>query len=156
MQQSRTLYTHSADETEALGERLGQHLVSGAVLCLSGELGAGKTCLTRGLARGWGALELPTSPTFTLINEYRRIKDSQRFYHMDCYRLSGAVEAQNTALDDILDTAGVLVIEWPERISEALPEDRLWVKIEDRGSDNRALVFTASGRQAAALLNLLD
>ncbi len=144
--------TRAAEDSERLGERLGALLAAGDVLCLCGTLGAGKTCLARGLARGWGALEQPTSPTFTLVNEYHRRADRQRFYHMDAYRLSGAVEAQTTALDDILGAAGVLVVEWPERIEAALPAERLWVDIRVTGGDSREFVFTATGPRARTLL----
>ena len=147
-----TLTTHSAEETELLGERLGACLRSGDLVCLAGDLGAGKTCLARGLARGWGALERATSPTFTLVNEYRRAVDSQRFFHMDCYRLSDVAEAQTTALDDILDASGVVVIEWPERIESALPPERLWIRIVDIGGSSRELILQASGERAAAFL----
>ncbi len=151
-----TLYTHDPRETEHLGERLGRLLLPGDVLCLSGNLGTGKTCLVRGLARGWGASQLATSPTFTLVNEYRRTRDEQRFYHMDCYRLSGAVEAQTTALDDILDAPGVLVIEWPERIALALPQDCLWIEIRDLGGDDREFRLTARGARGEVLLRALS
>lgn len=150
------LYTHAPHETEHLGEHIGRLLLPGDVLCLCGDLGTGKTCLTRGLARGWGATQPATSPTFTLVNEYRRPHDAQRFYHMDCYRLSGPVEAQTTALDDILDASGVLVIEWPERIAPALPQDCLWIEIRDLGGDDREFRITARGARGAALLRALS
>src|SRR5512139_771414 len=85
-----TLVTHSPEATEALGERLGVRLLPGDVIALSGELGAGKTCFVRGLARGWGAMERPTSPTFTLINLYHRQADAVQMAHVDCYRLENA------------------------------------------------------------------
>ncbi len=147
--------THAPEETERVGERLGALLQAGDVICLSGRLGAGKTCLTRGLARGWGAVERPTSPTFTLINEYQRSQDSQRFYHMDGYRLSGAVEAQTTGVEDVLDAPGVLVVEWPERIEEALPAERLWIDIRDEGGDDRLLIIQGTGKRPAELVEAL-
>lgn len=153
---SLILYTHAPQETEHLGERIGRLLLPGDVLCLSGDLGTGKTCLVRGLAHGWGASQPTTSPTFTLVNEYRRARDGQRFYHMDCYRLSGPVEAQTTALDDILDAPGVLVIEWPERIASVLPQDCLWISIRDLGGDDREFHITARGARGAALLRALS
>jgi tRNA threonylcarbamoyladenosine biosynthesis protein TsaE len=146
-----TLITHAPAETEQLGERIGARLRAGDLLCLAGELGAGKTCLTRGLARGWGAVERPTSPTFTLVNEYRRA-DGARMYHVDCYRLSGEADAWTTGLDDLFDQ-GVVVIEWPERIGGALPAARLWVAIDDLGGDNRRFVFSASGERAGELID---
>ena len=150
-----TLNTYSAAETESLGERLGALLQAGDVLCLSGPLGAGKTCLTRGLAHGWGAMEKPTSPTFTLINEYRRATDSQRFYHVDCYRLKDAADALTTGLEDLFDAAGIIVIEWPERIEEVLPPARLWIQITDRGGEERQLDFLPAGERASQLVSYL-
>jgi tRNA threonylcarbamoyladenosine biosynthesis protein TsaE len=147
--------TESAGETEALGEKLGALLGAGDVVCLAGNLGAGKTCLVRGMARGWGTGEQATSPTFTLINEYRRSSETLRFYHMDGYRLSGEADALSTGLSDILDAQDILVIEWPENILDTLPDDRLWIAISDQGEDNRELVLTAGGPRASALLSKL-
>ena len=149
------LTTLSVDDTVHLGETLGRLLQSGDVLCLSGELGAGKTTLTRGMAQGWGAREHATSPTFTLVNEYTRTGDEQRFYHMDGYRLSGAVEAQTTAFEDIVDAPGVVVIEWPERIQGILPEERLWVDIARTGEDQRTFTLRPSGERAEELARAL-
>jgi tRNA threonylcarbamoyladenosine biosynthesis protein TsaE len=147
--------TESAGETETLGEQLGTLIGAGDIVCLAGSLGAGKTCLVRGMARGWGAGEQATSPTFTLINEYRRSDDVLRFYHMDSYRLSGAADALSTGLGDILDAQDILVIEWPENILDTLPDDRLWIAISDQGEDSRELVLTACGSRSAALLGRL-
>src|SRR5574341_968810 len=147
-----TLTTRSPHETERLGERLGKHLQSGDIVCLSGELGSGKTCFTRGLARGWGAVERPTSPTFTLINEYHRPGDALRLFHMDCYRLADADEAWTTGMEDVLDASGVLVIEWPERIAALLPPGRLWVVFRDMGEQTREIIFSAEGDRAVSLL----
>lgn len=148
----QTIQTSSPAETEAFGERLGSLLQSGDVLCLSGVLGAGKTALTRGLARGWGALERPTSPTFTLINEYHREADAQRFYHVDCYRLSGPLDAVTTGIEDIFDAPGAVVLEWPERIEEILPPRRLWIDIGVDSDNERTFTLRAEGERAADLL----
>ncbi len=147
-----TITTHSLAETERLGERLGAALRDGDLLCLSGPLGAGKTTLTRGLARGWGAVQRVTSPTFTLINEYRRPSDGERFFHVDCYRLSGPLDAMTTGLEDVLDAPGVVAIEWPERIAEMLPAERLWIALEDAGPGARRLTFRPDGARAAELV----
>lgn len=152
---SHDLTTMSVDETVGLGETLGRLLRTGDVLCLSGELGAGKTTLTRGMARAWGARENATSPTFTLVNEYTRSADAQRFYHMDGYRLSGAAEAQTTAFEDILDAPGVVVIEWPERIAGILPDDRLWIDITRTGEGQRTFSLMPSGDRATELAEAL-
>ena len=127
----------------------------GLVVLVGGAPGAGKTALTRGLARGWGALERVTSPTFTLINEYRRARDSERFYHVDAYRLSGAEEAVTTGLEDILDAPGVVVIEWPERIEPLLPAGRLWIDITAGGESERTFTLRPGGERAAQLVREL-
>jgi tRNA threonylcarbamoyladenosine biosynthesis protein TsaE len=150
------IVTHSPEETERLGETLGRCLQFGDVLCLSGELGAGKTCLVRGLARGWGAVDRPTSPTFTLINEYRRERDSHRFHHVDAYRLQDAEDAWSLGLEDVLDAEGVVVAEWAERIREALPAEALWVLIEDLGEDDRRFRLEPAGERAEALVKGLE
>lgn len=141
--------------TAALGEALGRLLAGGDVICLQGALGAGKTVLAQGIARGWGVTERVTSPTFTLMNEYERPSGVGRFYHLDCYRLSGAGEAWALGLDDVLDAAGVVVIEWPERIEAALPDWRLWVRLERTGEGQRHLTFLADGPRYAEVLAAL-
>jgi tRNA threonylcarbamoyladenosine biosynthesis protein TsaE len=157
LEDTRTLKitTHAAAETERLGQKLGSHLHSGDLLCLAGDLGVGKTCLARGLARGWGAVDPVTSPTFTLINEYRRPRDSQRFYHVDCYRLADEADAWTTGLEDVLDGRAVVVVEWPERIRSILPDERLWLQIRDLGGDSREFTLVAYGERAARLLDAL-
>ncbi|MGF1506429.1 MAG: tRNA (adenosine(37)-N6)-threonylcarbamoyltransferase complex ATPase subunit type 1 TsaE, partial [Anaerolineae bacterium] len=110
MEAQTMITTHSAQATRGLGQQIGGHLADGDAVCLSGELGAGKTHFIQGLAHGWGALEPVTSPTYTLLNTYTRQKDTQRFYHLDCYRLAGPEDAVTLAFDDILDAPGVLVI----------------------------------------------
>src|SRR5882724_1986861 len=82
------LTSHSVDETVQFGVRLGQRLLGGDVVCLSGDLGAGKTALASGIGKGWGALELVNSPTFVFVHEHRRTDDDVRLYHLDCYRLA--------------------------------------------------------------------
>jgi tRNA threonylcarbamoyladenosine biosynthesis protein TsaE len=146
------LTTRSPSDTEQLGKQIGAWLQGGDLLCLSGILGAGKTCLVRGLAQGWGAAERPTSPTFTLINEYQRAQDRQRFYHVDCYRLAGAADAWTTGLEDLFDASNVMVIEWPERILDALPAGRLWIAIRDLGETSREFTLSASGPRSLTLL----
>ena len=99
--------------------RLGGLLQPGDLICLQGELGAGKTTLVQGMAQGWGSLDAVSSPTFILVNEYRRPNGGQ-FFHMDAYRLESGLEAAELDLDLMLGE-GALVVEWPERISSVLP-----------------------------------
>ena len=144
--------SNSAAQTERLGVRLGELLKPGDLLCLEGDLGAGKTCLARGVSRGWGAIRSATSPTFTLVNEYARALDGLPLFHLDCYRLQGPQDAVAIGLDDMLDRPGVLMIEWPERIAPVLPPDRLWIAMRWASVTKRGLCFSAEGKRAGKLL----
>lgn len=142
-ERSLDFISHAPEQTVRLGVRLGERLAAGDVLCLSGELGSGKTTFASGIGRGWGALETVTSPTFVLVNEYRRA-DGQRLWHLDCYRLRSGAEAVAFGFDDLLAGQGVMLIEWPEHIREVLPPERLqlslrWVDAEKRGFRMEAL-----------------
>lgn len=142
--------SRSAEQTRRVGMRLGALLDSNDVICLSGDLGSGKTTFVQGLATGWGSLDPVTSPTFILVNLYRR-PDSGRLYHLDAYRLSGAVEAEELDLDAFLES-GPLVVEWADRIKEALPAEHLWVTLEWVSAEQRDLIFSAHGGRYQALL----
>ena len=136
--------SHSPEQTQRLGVRLGELIQSGDLVCLSGDLGSGKTTLAQGIARGWGSLDSVTSPTFILINEYQRA-DSAKLYHFDAFRLSGVAEAVALGLYDLLDGLGPVLIEWPERIEESLPDDRLWISLHWVDDMRRGLHFEAQG-----------
>ncbi len=151
-----TILSISPQQTEHLGEMLGRLLAAGDVICLSGPLGVGKTRLVHGLARGWGASERATSPTFALINVYHHPRRAETFYHVDCYRMSGPVDAQTAGLEDILDGEDIVVIEWPERIVGMLPHDVLWVELSDQGDDRRAITISARGERSAVLAQGLE
>jgi len=97
--------SHSPEQTQRLGVRLGELLKSGDVICLAGDLGSGKTTLAQGIARGWGALDPVTSPTFVIVNEYRRA-DGAALYHVDAFRLSGSQEAEVMGLREQLEDQG--------------------------------------------------
>src|SRR5664279_983686 len=126
---SRTLefFSRSPEQTRRLGMRLGSLLQVGDLVCLSGDLGAGKTTLVQGMAQGWGSLDPVSSPTFVLVNVYRR-PDGKSLRHLDAYRLQNAAEAEDLDLTLMLET-GALVVEWAERISAALPSDNISVKM---------------------------
>ena len=123
--------------------RLGGLLQPGDVICLQGELGAGKTTLVQGLAQGWGSLDPVTSPTFIIVNIYRRSEEGQLF-HMDAYRLDSAPEAAELDLDEML-AQGSLLVEWPERIQEILPGDCMWISFEYVAEENRQMLLNARG-----------
>ena len=150
--QTLDFVSNSAAQTERLGVRLGELLQPGDLICLAGDLGAGKTCLARGVSRGWGAARSATSPTFTLINEYPRAVDNLPLFHLDCYRLQKPEEAIHIGLDDILDQRGVVMIEWPERIEPVLPADRLWINLRWTAATKRGLRWQASGQRFVELL----
>jgi len=135
--------SHSPEQTRRIGMRLGALLNPGDVICLQGDLGAGKTTLVQGLAQGWGSLDPVSSPTFIIVNVYRR-PDESELYHLDTYRLESAPEAAMLDLDDMLD-AGPLIIEWPERIESILPAERLWLTLEHIDEEKRGILFKAQG-----------
>lgn len=120
--------SHNSAQTRHLGMRLGAHLQPGDVICLQGELGAGKTTFVQGLAAGWGSIDAVSSPTFVLVNVYRRV-DGAQIFHFDTYRVESAPEAEELDLDSMLNS-GALIIEWPERLSSVLPTERLWINLD--------------------------
>ncbi len=127
--------TNSAEETEQLGERIASKLKGMEVIALFGGLGMGKTAFTRGLARGLGADDVVSSPTFALVNEY---SGRVPVYHFDMYRVTSWEDLYSTGFFDYLDT-GVLIIEWSENIEGALPENALRITISRGESDNQRI-----------------
>lgn len=148
--------SRSIEQTQRIGARLGTLLRGGDVICLQGPLGSGKTSLTQGIGRGWGAQQRLVSPSFVLIREYTRAEDEQRLYHIDLYRVSGATEAWGLGLDDFLGNEyAVSVIEWAERAESLIPPDHLWIKfdfVEPGDPTRRHLCFSAHGSRHRALL----
>lgn len=121
-----TFLSLSSEETLELGKRLGKMLNPGDIVCLEGELGAGKTLLTKGIAAGMGIERPITSPTFTLINQY---PGKVPLYHFDVYRLEGSEELYEVGGEELLYGDGVSVIEWASRVEDILPRERLWIRI---------------------------
>lgn len=132
--------THSPDETEAVGEKLSKTLVGGEVIAFKGGLGAGKTCFTRGLARGLGFEGTVTSPTFALINEY--VGGRLPLYHFDMYRVCGWEDLYSTGFFDYIESGGVIAAEWSENIEAALPEDTIFVEITKKDENSRKINIT--------------
>ena len=151
-EQTLDFVSNSPVQTERLGVRLGELLQPGDLICLAGELGTGKTCLARGISRGWGALRSATSPSFTLIHEHPRASDGLALFHVDCYRLQTAAEALTVGLDDVLARPGVVMIEWPERVVSLLPPDWLWITLRWVAETKRGIRLEASGRRNIELL----
>ncbi len=153
---SLDLISRSVEQTVAFGRQLGQLLAPGDVICLSGELGAGKTALASGIGKGWGTPELVNSPTFVFVHEHRRPHDDRRLYHLDCYRLSSLDDAETVGIEDILSGDGVVLIEWPERIKALLPPERLWITLEilDETTERHITLQAESAHYAALLRDL--
>jgi tRNA threonylcarbamoyladenosine biosynthesis protein TsaE len=147
---SLEIISRSPEQTRRVGMRLGALLKPGDVVCLVGDLGAGKTTLVQGIAAGWGSLDPVCSPTFVLLNVYRRANGG-RLYHLDAYRISGAPEAEELDLDVFLEK-GPLVVEWAERIRPALPSDHLWTTLTWVDDSQRDLIFAAHGLRFQKML----
>ena len=150
-ERSLEFLSRSPEQTQRLGVRLGELLKPGDLVCLSGDLGSGKTTLAQGIARGWGSLDPVGSPTFVLINEYRRA-DSATMYHVDAFRLQGAAEAESLGLSELFENEGPVLVEWLERVEEALPSERIWVDLHWVEEFRRGLQFVASGIRYERLL----
>ena len=146
-------FSHSPDQTRRVGIHLGAFLKIGDVICLEGNLGSGKTTLAQGIAQGWGALDPASSPTYIIVNEYRRAGE-QRLFHMDTYRLSDAIEADFLDFDRMLEQ-GPIIIEWPERIRTILPEETLWIHLTHTGIEHRAMMFEPTGRRYIKIVDQL-
>jgi tRNA threonylcarbamoyladenosine biosynthesis protein TsaE len=142
--------TRSPEETVELGRKLGEQLAAGDVIALIGQLGAGKTQLTRGIAIGIGSAGRVTSPTFKLVNEY---DGRVRVYHIDAYRLHGADDLVALGCDEFFDGDGAAVVEWADLVAEALPDDRVRVDIAITGAASRRLTFSTTGPNAQRLID---
>ena len=146
-------FSRSPEQTRSIGMRLGGALQAGDVVCLQGNLGAGKTTFVQGIAKGWGSLDSVSSPTFIIVNVYRRADQSQLF-HMDAYRLDSTAEAEELDIDSML-SQGPLLIEWPERINGLVPNERLWVQLEHIDEEEREMKFKSSGQRYDGLLEII-
>ncbi len=144
-------FSRSPEQTRRIGMRLGSELKAGDVICLQGNLGAGKTTFVQGLAQGWGSIDAVSSPTFILVNEYRRANGAQIF-HLDAYRLESVPEAEELDLDSML-AEGVLVVEWPEKLDGLIPNDRLWINLEHVQEEHSQMRFNAHGKRYDDLLD---
>ena len=144
------LVSHGADQTRRLGNRLGELMEGGEVICLTGDLGTGKTCLVQGIGASLGVADRVTSPTFTLINEYRGGRLT--LYHVDLYRIVDAKAALAFGLDDYLYGEGVCAIEWAARVQEAWPEELLLVSLRHLDETKRGVTLRAYGARYRRLL----
>jgi tRNA threonylcarbamoyladenosine biosynthesis protein TsaE len=143
---SRIFHTQSEEDTIALGERLAAELPARAVVLLIGNLGAGKTTLTKGIVKGLGAAQPDevSSPTFTLIHEY-----SPSAYHVDLYRLDSPAQLATLGLEEIFDREAVVLIEWGEKFLERLPEERIEIRLRATGENSREIEISSRLRLTA-------
>ena len=130
--------SNSPLETEALGERLAAHLHPGDVIAYTGDLGAGKTAFTRGLARGLGVTDRVTSPTFTIVNEYEGGR--LPLFHFDLYRMDSPEELFDIGWEDYLARGGVCAVEWSEHAQDAFEEEPIWVDIRQGERDEQRII----------------
>ena len=139
----KTFTTHSPEETTELGRKLAAEIKLGSVVLLRGELGAGKTTMVKGIAEGFHAAEAEavTSPTFTLIHEYRG--SEMTVYHIDLYRIDTQRELDTLALDDLMDPKSILLIEWGEKFARFAKERDVEIALAHRGGDERVIVFSS-------------
>ena len=128
--------TNSPEETETLGAALGSRLAPGTVIAYQGDLGAGKTAFTRGVACGLGAKESVTSPTYTIVNEY--LSGKYPLFHFDMYRLASSDDLFDIGWEDYLDRGGICAVEWSENVADAM-DDAIIVTIEKLGEDSRRI-----------------
>lgn len=133
-----TFVTHSAEETIQLGKKIGSLLQPGAIIAMEGNLAAGKTTITKGIAESLGIEETITSPTFTLISEY---EGKMPLYHMDVYRLDSCEDFINLGVEDLMYGDGISIIEWSERVREELPKSTITLRLEVREDGGRDITL---------------
>lgn len=149
---SLEIISNSTEQTRKLGMKLGKLMAPGDIILLVGKLGAGKTCLTQGIARGMGIKEYTTSPTFVLVREY---PGKLPLYHIDLYRLDRIEEVAQLGLDDYIYGKGVCVVEWAEKGLSVLPDEHLLIEIQTVSSTKRKLSFVPLGKRYMEMLSKL-
>lgn len=142
--------SRSPTQTRRIGMRLGEMLQPGDVIGLEGNLGAGKTTMVQGIASGWGSYDSVSSPTYVLVNVYRRL-DRNQLFHLDAFRLENSEEAIDLDIDAMLDQ-GPLLVEWADRIKKALPENYLWINMRLINDEQRDFIVNARGDRHKNLL----
>jgi tRNA threonylcarbamoyladenosine biosynthesis protein TsaE len=143
-------FSRSPEQTRRVGMRLGAILKTGDVVGLVGDLGSGKTTFVQGIAAGWGSLDQVSSPTFVLINQYRRPIDGLLF-HLDAYRLANAIQAEELDLEPMLGQ-GPLLVEWADHIDGALPAERLWITMRWMAEEQRGMRISGQGKRYEKLV----
>jgi tRNA threonylcarbamoyladenosine biosynthesis protein TsaE len=142
-----SMRSHSTAETEALGARIAANLFPGAFIALYGELGAGKTALARGIGEGLGIADV-VSPTFTIVQEH---EGRLPLFHFDAYRLKDERELFDIGFEEYLLSGGVVLMEWPERVPDVLPEERLDIVLKGSADESRDILLLPYGKRYEAL-----
>jgi tRNA threonylcarbamoyladenosine biosynthesis protein TsaE len=142
--------SRSPNQTRRIGMRLGELLLPGDVIGLEGNLGAGKTTIAQGIASGWGSYDSVSSPTYVLVNVYRRL-DQNQLFHLDAFRLNSPDEAVDLDVDAMLDQ-GPLLVEWADKIKDALPDEFLWINMRLINDEQRDFIVHARGDRHKQLL----
>lgn len=140
----KTIKIDSLEELKKIGNKIGENLKGGETICLVGDLGAGKTHLTKFIGQGMGIEDYITSPTFAILNIY---EGKIQLNHFDTYRLEGEVDFDELGFDDYLFSNDVNIVEWPEKISEILPKDLLNIEIEKLGENSRLLKIETNNEE---------
>jgi len=154
MKQLLKIKVNNIKETERLGYTLGKLLTGGEVICMTGDLGAGKTTMTQSIAKGLDVDDYVTSPTFTIINEY---KGRCPLYHFDVYRINDVDEMYDLGYEEYFYSDGVSIIEWADIIKEILPQERLNIEINKKdGIDNREIIIHGNGEKYINIIKLLS
>lgn len=149
------IFSKNAEDTYRIGESLGKLLFPGSIICLTGDLGAGKTAFTQGIGKGLGVKEHVISPTYTIINEYTTGRIP--LYHFDVYRLGSSDEMYELGCDEYLYGDGATVLEWADSVDDVIPAERLWITIRKLESpDEREIIMEASGSAYDKLLKEME
>lgn len=136
--------TDNAKQTEELGRCIGESLTGGEIIAMTGDLGAGKTTITKSIAKGLDIDEYITSPTFTIVNEYEgRLK----LFHFDVYRIGDIEEMYDMGYEEYFYSGGVCIIEWANLIEEILPEDTIRIEISTQDENKRQFIITGKGEK---------
>ena len=143
------LISHNPEQTQKIGFAIGESAQAGDLVLLVGDLGAGKTCLTQGIARGLGLTDHTSSPSFVLVKEY---PGRLYLYHIDLYRLDNIAEIEELGLDEYLYGNGICVIEWADKALNSLPEEHVLIRIEHMAENERQFLFEAKGQRHIDLL----
>jgi len=142
----KQIISNSEEETKNAGRWLGRLLKPGDVICLVGELGTGKTAFTKGIAEALGIQEIITSPTFTIVNEY---KGGSKLHHFDVYRVNDPDELYNIGFEEYVYSDAVVVIEWADLISDIIPDERIWITFsrDAQGENRRNIIISFQGKR---------